>query len=257
MDYTTAIVLGVIQGIAEFLPISSSGHLVIAGELFGVPKGNLALDVALHVGTLASILLVYRRDIIPALKNPQLVLAVVAATIPLVFVGLFVKDAIERAFDSPMIAGIGLLLTASFVGLMPRVEQETTALTQVSWRQALLIGLFQMLAVLPGVSRSGTTIFGGLTAGLKREAAANFSFYIAAPAIAGAAVLHAKDLLASGVSGSETGPMVAGTLTAFIVGTAALKLLLGMVSRRRLHWFAYYCALLGVVVIAWQLWDAS
>src|SRR5690606_26627735 len=96
VDYSTAIVLGIIQGIAEFLPISSSGHLVIAGELFGIPKGNLSLDVALHVGTLASILVVYRRDIIPALTNPRLVAAVVAATIPLVFVGLFVKDFVEE-----------------------------------------------------------------------------------------------------------------------------------------------------------------
>ena len=253
MDYTTAIVLGVIQGIAEFLPISSSGHLVIAGELFGIPKGNLALDVSLHVGTLASILVVYRRDIIPALKNPRLVLAVVAATIPLVFVGLFVKDIVEEAFDSALVAGCGLLLTATVVGLMPRVEREMTSLTDVTWRQALTVGLFQMLAVLPGVSRSGTTIFGGLTAGLKRDAAANFSFYIAVPAIAGAAVLHARDLLGAGSAGLQPGPMIAGMLTSFIVGIGALRLLLGMVSRRKLHWFALYCALLGGAVIAWQL----
>lgn len=253
MDYTTAIVLGVIQGIAEFLPISSDGHLVIAEHLLGIRENNLGMTVALHVGTLASILVVYRRDVLPALKNPRLVAAVVAATLPLVCVGLFVKDAVESTFQSPLIAGCGLLLTALLVGLMPRVEHDSIPLPEITWRRGLIIGLFQTIAVLPGVSRSGSTIFGGLTTGLSREAAANFSFYIAVPAIAGAAVLHARDLLAGAGGGLDPGPTLVGMLTSFVVGVIALQLLLGLVSRRKLHWFAWYCAALGLGVIAWQL----
>lgn len=253
MDYSTAIVLGIIQGIAEFLPISSDGHLVIAGRLLGIRDDNIGMTVALHIGTLASILVVYRRDVLPALKNARLVAAVVAATIPLVFVGLFLKDAISETFDSPLIAGFGLLLTALVVGLMPRVERGALTLSDVTWKQGLIVGLFQTIAVLPGVSRSGTTIFGGLTTGLQRQAAANFSFYIAVPAIAGAAVLHGKDLLESGGGGLAPGPTLVGVLTSFVVGVLALKLLLGLVSRGKLHWFAVYCALLGTGVIVWQL----
>jgi undecaprenyl-diphosphatase len=253
VDYPTAIILGIIQGIAEFLPISSKGHLVIAEHLLGVKDNNLPLTIALHVGTLASILVVYRRDVLPALKNPRLVAAVVAATLPLVFVGLFVKDIVEPLYQSPMFAGCGLLATALIVGLIPRVDRGTIALPEASWRQGLIVGLFQSCAVLPGVSRSGTTIFGGLTAGLTREAAANFSFYIAVPAIAGAPVLHVKELFGGGSSGLAPGPTLAGTLVSFIVGVAALRLLLGLVSRRKLHWFAWYCAALGTAVIIWQL----
>lgn len=253
MDYPTAIILGVIQGIAEFLPISSKGHLVIAERLLGVRDNNLPLTIALHVGTLASILVVYRRDVLPALKNPRLVAAVIAATLPLVIVGLFVKDIVEPLYQSPFFAGCGLLVTALLIGLMPRVERGATPVQDVSWKQGLIVGLFQSCAVLPGVSRSGTTIFGGLTAGLTREAAANFSFYIAVPAIAGAAVLHAKELLSGGSRGLAPGPTLVGTLTSFVVGVMALRLLLGLVSRRKLHWFAWYCAALGAAVIVWQL----
>jgi len=257
LTYTTAIVLGIIQGIAEFLPISSDGHLVIAGRLLGIKDNNIGMTVALHIGTLASILVVYRRDILPALRSPKLVAAVVAATIPLVFVGLFLKDIVDETFDSPIVAGFGLLLTALVVGLMPRVEHGSRELADIDWKRGLIIGLFQSVAVLPGVSRSGSTIFGGLTTGLQRQAAANFSFYIAVPAIAGAAVLLGKDLLESKGAGLAPGPTIVGVLTSFVVGVLALKLLLGLVSRGKLHWFAVYCAVLGIGVIIWQLWPQS
>lgn len=257
MDYTTAIVLGVIQGIAEFLPISSDGHLVIAGRLLGIKDNNIGMTVALHIGTLASILVVYRRDVLPALRNPRLVAAVVAATLPLVFVGLFLKDAVDETFDSPIIAGFGLLLTAMVVGLMRRVERGTGAIGDIDWKRGLLIGMFQSVAVLPGVSRSGMTIFGGLTTGLQRQAAANFSFYIAVPAIAGAAVLLSKELLGGEGGGLAPGPTLVGMLTSFVVGLVALRLLLGLVSRGKLQWFAVYCAVLGTGVIVWQLWPGT
>lgn len=253
MDYLTAILLGALQGVAEFLPISSSGHLVIAAALLGEQDDNVEMNVALHVGTLLSILVVYRRDVIPALKNPRLVTAVVVATLPIVFVGLFAKDAIDEVFDAPIVAGCGLLVTSLLMACARRVERGTTPIEQTSWRQALLVGAFQAVAVLPGISRSGSTIFGGLTAGLTRQAAANFSFYIAVPAILGAAVLHGKDLMEQGPGDTAAGPMLAGTLTAFLVGVFALKGLLALVTRQKLHWFAWYTAAAGIGTIVWQL----
>lgn len=253
MDYLTAILLGALQGVAEFLPISSSGHLVIAEALLGGHGENIELNVALHVGTLLSILAVYRRDVLPAVRNPRLVSAVVVATLPIVLVGLFAKDAIDRVFNAPIVAGFGLLITSLLMACARLVERGSTAIEQTSWRQALAVGAFQAVAVLPGVSRSGSTIFGGLTAGLTRQAAANFSFYIAVPAILGAAVLHAKDLFEQGPGDVAAGPLLAGTATAFIVGVAALKTLLSLVTRQKLHWFAWYTAALGVATIVWQL----
>lgn len=257
MDYQTAIVLGILQGVAEFLPISSSGHLVIAGRLLGIREENIALNVALHLGTLGSILVAYRRDLLPALRHQRLMLSVTTATLPLVGVGLFAKNAIDRTFDSPLVAGCGLCLTALLMALAHRVERGAVELVDVSWKQGLVAGLFQAIAVLPGISRSGSTIFGGLTGGLKREAAAHFSFYIAVPAIGGAAVLHAKDLLETGSAAMPVGPMLAGMATSFVVGWLALHTLLRVVSRRKLHWFAWYCAAVGLGTIAWQLWQLS
>lgn len=257
MDYLSAILLGALQGVAEFLPISSSGHLVIAEALLGGQGENIELNVALHVGTLLSILVVYRRDVIPALRNPRLVSAVVVATLPIVIVGLVAKDEIDNVFDEPLVAGFGLLVTSLLMATARLVERGATPIEQTSWRQALVVGIFQAVAVLPGISRSGSTIFGGLTAGLTRQAAANFAFYIAVPAILGAAVLHAKDLMEQGPGDVSAGPLLAGTLTAFIVGVAALRGLLAIVTRQKLHWFAWYTAAAGLATILWQLSSRS
>lgn len=256
MDYLTAILLGALQGVAEFLPISSKGHLVIAGELLGVKGAQLEFIIALHVGTLLSILVVYRRDLRPALTNPRLVAAVVAATLPLVLLALFLKEEVEQLFESPLIAGCGLCATALLMAFARRAERGETELPRIRPPQALTVGLFQMLAILPGISRSGSTIFGGLVAGLRREAAVNFSFYIAVPAILGAAVLHIRDLVEAGPAALPLGPVLVGTLTSFIVGVGSLKLLLRVVTQQKLYWFAWYCAIAGLATIAWQ-WGGS
>ncbi len=259
MDYLTAILLGVVQGTSEFLPISSDGHLVIAEALLsrwnGSPPNthNIAWMIALHIGTLLSILVVFRTRLLEVLRRPRLLLAVIVATLPLVVVGLLWKDEVDRLFDSTLAAGIGLCGTAVLMALAGRVEHGELTLGDVRPRDALLIGLLQTLAVLPGVSRSGSTIFGGLATGLQREAAAHFSFYIAVPALAGAAVLHARDLLEQGPGNVPPGPLLAGALTAFVVGVFALQMLLRLVTRRKLHWFAWYCAIVGVATIVWQL----
>jgi undecaprenyl-diphosphatase len=259
MDYFTVILLGILQGIAEFLPISSSGHLVIAGELLtglGHSPANLTsieVNVALHVGTLLSIVYVYRRHFREVLRQPRLMLSIVVATLPLIPVGLFLKDEIDELFETPLVAGCMLCVTAALMAAARRVERGARTLEDVGPRDALLIGLFQAAAILPGLSRSGSTIFGGLLSGVRRDAAADFSFYIAVPAILGAAVLHAKDLLEQGAGDVAPGPLLAGAATAFIVGVCALQALLKLVTRQKLHWFAWYCGIAGVATILWQV----
>ena len=255
MDYLTAMLLGLIQGIAEFLPISSSGHLVIAETLLGGEYDNVELNVALHFGTLLSILVVYRKRLLSVARSRRLLACIVLATLPVVVVGLSFKSTIEAFFETPIVVGFAWCGTALLMALTPRIEHGERSLEDMSWRDALIVGLFQAIAPVPGISRSGSTIFGGMASGLRREAAADFSFYIAIPALGGAMVLHLKDLLEVGGTDLAAGPMLAGMLVAFLVGIVALKTLLRMVVGRRLHWFAWYCGTVGVATILWQIFS--
>jgi undecaprenyl-diphosphatase len=254
------VLLGIVQGIAEFLPISSSGHLVICGELLARfsgrpidPEGNLQMNVALHVGTLGSILWVYRSELRALVGRRQLCVGIVVATIPLVIVGLTLRDWFERVFQTPLIAGCGLLVTAAMLWLGQKLEREEHELDGVSPRRALTVGLFQAFALVPGISRSGSTIAGGLLTGMRREAATTFSFLIAIPAILGAATLEGKKIWENGSVVGDPVALVLGMLTAFLVGVVALRWLLRIVSERKLHWFAAYCLTVGLATIVWQV----
>ncbi len=268
VEFIEAVVLGIVQGIAEFLPISSSGHLVILGDLIQRASGrdvgsesNLRMNVALHVGTLLSILWVYRRELWELRKRPQIILGIGIATLPLVLIGLSpLKDQFKTGFDTPLIAGCCLLVTAILLASAHRLETNARPLEELAWWQALVIGLFQACALFPGISRSGSTISGGLLLGFRREAAANFSFFIAIPAIAGAAVLLIKDALTLPESSATAshggygfGSLLLGAMVSFGVGLLTLKWLLKLISQRRLHWFAWYCAIVGGLTITWQL----
>jgi len=260
MEYLKCILLGLVQGVAEFLPISSSGHLAIVNHLIGGELETIELNVALHLGTLLSILVVYRKELPVILTNRKLCLAIIIATLPLVLVALVAKDQLDAIVDaasaSPLWAGCGLLVTSLLLFLIPRVEAanpETRELDNIRLKDAFIIGLFQVIAPLPGVSRSGSTIFGGLFSGLKREAAAPFSFFIAIPAICGAVVFKAKDLFEHQTGGTNFGPLLVGTLVAFVVGVISLKWLLKIIATRRLSIFAWYCLIVGLSIIAWQL----
>lgn len=261
-DYLQAIVLGIVQGIAEFLPISSSGHLVICGAIWqeatgrsASPEDDLALNVALHVGSLFSILWVYRRDLwaLARARDWRLCAAIIVATIPTAIVGLLFKDQFETAFATPLIAGCGLLVTASWLVLGQRLERGERSLAGITAARALAIGIFQAAALVPGVSRSGSTIAGALFVGAKRDAAAAFSFFIAIPAIGGAAALTFRDAIVSGVAPANAGALVLGAAVSFVVGVLALRGLLRVIARGKLHWFAAYCVLAGAGTIAWQL----
>lgn len=261
MEYVNAVILGIVQGVAEFLPISSSGHLVIADALlreFGnlsAPKSGVTMEVALHFGTLMSILVVYRRDLVRLLQQQRLMLMIVLATIPVGVAGVTLKSTLEQLFQEPIIAGFALLATAGLLLIGRKLQyQDPADLSRINLRQTFTIGLFQAIAIVPGLSRSGSTIAAGMASGLSRESAARFSFLIAIPAIGGATVLQLRKLLTGEeqVSGSPLA-LCLGTLVAFVVGLLALRWMIRLVVADRLHYFAIYCLLAGGGTIVWQL----
>ena len=275
-EFWQAVLLGVVQGIAEFLPISSSGHLVVFGPPVGRWLGtsvqgeeNLILNVVLHVGTLFSILVIYRRALWDVLKRFDLCLYIVLATVPLGIAGLTLKPLLDRAFETTLVVAVGWIATAGMliVGQKVAARPDARSLEEMSPWQALLIGLFQAVALVPGISRSGSTIAGGMLSGLRRNDAATFSFFIAIPAISAAALkvlmdavsLETGEQSAASLLISQWPALLAGALTSFVVGLFALRLLLKMVAGMRLHWFAYYCLAMAAGTLIWQLgpWSAG
>ncbi len=261
MDYVYAAILGVVQGIAEFLPISSSGHLVIAEALIrecsSAPlpdwlKG-MTMNVALHFGTLLSIAVVYFRDLLDLRKNLRLIAMIVVASIPVAIIGLVFKDQIEAAFDSTMAAGCGLLVTAVFLLIARKLQSGTLDVDRMPVWSAWFIGVFQAVAILPGISRAGSTVASGLVCGLKREDSARFSFFIAMPAIGGATLLELLKIL-RGKAAMDVAwqPMLLGGVISFVVGVLCLRWLIRLLVADRLHWFAIYCLIVGSLTIAWQ-----
>jgi undecaprenyl-diphosphatase len=260
LEYIHAVILGIVQGIAEFLPISSSGHLVIADALLkeyagtSTPEESATMGIALHFGTLMSILVVYRKDLVALLSNYRLMFLIVCATIPVGLVGVFFKDYVDAAFGSPILAGAALLLTAAFLMAGRALKKSDDELSAMTRRTAMVIGIFQAIAIIPGVSRSGSTIAAGMACGLNREHATRFSFLIAIPAIGGASVMELKDF----VTGEATfhgspWPLILGTVVSFVVGVFALRWLIKMVVADRLHFFAAYCVIAGLATVLWQL----
>lgn len=256
------VVLGIVQGIAEFLPISSSGHLVIVNAMlpFDVSslEENLAMNIALHVGTLGSILYVYRHEIPLMLRDLRLIIGIVIATIPIVIVGLTLKDFLETAFSSPAVAATGLLVTAVLLWLCEWLERDDNSQPLEStpapalW-QAFAIGLFQALAIVPGISRAGSTIAGGVMTGVSRDMAARFSFLIAIPAIAGATLLHTIDILKADSPQPLSPMLLIGAAVSCGVGILALEGLLKIVRQKKLRWFSVYCLCVSLLTWVWIL----
>ncbi|MBD3219717.1 undecaprenyl-diphosphate phosphatase [bacterium] len=250
------ILLAVVQGLTEFLPVSSSGHLVLLQSLIGGHEGDLFLNVVLHAGTLGSVLVVYRREVGRLLRLDgaarAYVLSLVIGTLPAVAVGLLLKDAVEKAFAAPIYASVGLLVTG-VVLLSTRATREVAAPLEpwtprpvAPWK-ALVIGCAQAVAICPGISRSGSTIAASLWLGLPRPEAARFSFLLSVPAIAGALVLQLID----GDLSTRTGPvgLALAALVAFLVGLLAIRWTALAVVQRHFWKFAFYVIPLGLVVL--------
>lgn len=266
MEFIKAIVLGVIQGFTEFLPISSSGHLVIGSQLLNFQEQGVVFDVFLHLGTLLSVILVFRKELMAMVAAPfQLLngggseqsrlyfmwdIYVVVATIPAVIVGLFLKDRIEGLFTNLSLVYMMLLVTAAIM-IATKYLQERAS--QLNIPRSFIIGCAQACAIMPGLSRSGSTIFAGMALGVNREVAARFSFIMSIPAILGAVVLQAPELIHSPPGGDALINLGAGTAMSALSGYFAIVLLLDIVRKNRLQYFGYYCLAVALAGFSHQL----
>jgi len=258
MDLFEVLVLAVVQGIAEFLPISSSGHVVVVAQVFEqfghAMSQMLALNIVLHVGTLGAILVFYWRRLFELLGQDRRVIGLLAVgTLPAAVVGLTVRWLVGESLQMPLLVGCMFPLTGAILLSTARLKTGTMACRQLSYTGALLIGVSQAVAILPGISRSGATIMAGLACGLKREEAATFSFLLAIPAIGGAGLLELACLLRAPSDSISLGFLGLGAVLSFAVGLASLAWLLRWLQKGYLHHFAWWVLLLGPAVIAWTL----
>lgn len=261
MSVIQAALLGLLQGLGEFLPISSSGHLLLGRMVMGLTidesPAYKMLDILLHVGTLIPVLIVFWKDWWAILKNPfksKTLLLLFIASLPTLVVKVVFDDFIDGC-DTGWFLGVSFLMTAVFLLLAEYISsRKPKKESKPSFLQAIVMGCMQGIALLPGVSRSGSTMAGGLFSGLDRKAAAKFSFMMSAPAIAGALLLEGKEALDNGwFADLALVPTLVGVVVAGVTGYLAIRFMLKLVTRVSLNWFALYVAILGVMLLAMQL----
>ena len=272
MSWLEALILGVIQGLTEFLPVSSSGHLTILSNLFGLEgESNLTMIVVLHVATVLSTLFILWKEVVWIFKDlfsrqswksysglndgTKYAINILISMIPVGIVGFFFKDTVEGIFGSGLlIVGIMLLVTASLLAFSyfakPRQREN------ISGWHAFIIGIGQALAVMPGLSRSGTTIATGLLLGNKKEKIAQFSFLMVIPPVLGEALLDVMDIIQNGFGSAMSGispvALIVGFIAAFITGCLACKWMINVVKKGKLIWFAVYCLIVGIFAIIYS-----
>lgn len=263
MSFLDAILLGILQGATEFLPVSSSGHLVLAQHLLGdFEQPGVLFDVLLHLGTMVAVVLYFRRDLAglvsslwrrdeAAAQQRFMVGLLIAGSVPTAIIGLTFKDIFIGMFERPDLVCAMLLVTGSLLWLAERLGRRTASRTQMTFTDALVTGTVQGLAIIPGISRAGSTIAALLLRGVDGETAARFSFLLALPAVCGAALLSVGDI--NHITPNATLPYLAGTLAALLTGLFSIHLLLDVIRRRRLRWFAYYCWVVGALGLAFLL----
>lgn len=249
-----ALILGIIQGLTEFLPISSTGHLYLGRNLFGLQEAGLLLDTMLHVGTLLAVFVFYKEEFIKIIKNPfsKLTFLLIVGTIPAVFFGLAFKDYIDDISKTGVTIGWEFLITGLFLWLVDSVKNGHKRMENISYKDALIIGTFQAVAIMPAISRSGMTIVAALWRKLDRETAAYFSFLLSTPAIAGAIVLQTKDLLGGAGEEISLSALLVGIVSSAIFGYIAVKWMIGYLRKHSLKPFAYYVWALGLLVLVFQ-----
>ena len=257
MNLLEAIILGIVQGLTEFLPVSSSGHLTIGKELLGIDSSNLAFEITVHAATVLSTIVAFRKEVAGLIaglfkfkmnQETTYILKIAVSMIPIFIVGIFFKDFVESLFgEGLLIVGIALLVTASLLYLSAIIKPKEKGIT---FRNAFVIGIAQSIAVIPGLSRSGTTISTGLMLGVKREHIAKFSFLMVLVPILGEAFLElASGELSEANAGIAMIPLLAGFTAAFLSGLLACKAMIALVKRTKLKGFAIYCAVVGIVAI--------
>lgn len=254
MTIIQALILGLVQGLTEFLPISSSGHLVLGQKLLGFSQPPVLFDILVHVGTLTAIFVFFRKIIwqltkktIEAIKAktiPKEATVIIVATIPAVIIGFFLNPFLEVIFSSITLVGIALIITSILLFSTVLIKKSNKKINQITKLDALIIGILQALAILPGISRSGSTVVAGLWRNLKRETAFTFSFLLSIPAILGAMSLQLTDLII--IDNQQILPNLIGFASAALSGYLALILFKKAVVKKKLAYFGIYCLLVGV-----------
>ncbi|MDO4825945.1 MAG: undecaprenyl-diphosphate phosphatase [Bacteroidia bacterium] len=267
MEWFEAVLLGLVQGLTEFLPVSSSGHLAIGREILGVKASDdLVFEVTVHAATVLATIIVFRKQIWALLcglfkfrynDETDYIFKICVSMIPIFIVGVFFKDQVEALFSSLAVVGAGLLVTSCLLFFSDRFAARRSpdapaARGGISYLQALVIGISQAFAVVPGLSRSGTTISTGLLCGVRREDVAQFSFLMVLVPILGEALL---DLVSGEMAASSvgTGALLPGFLSAFVSGVFACKVMIAIVKKAKLKWFALYCLAVGAAVLIFTL----
>ncbi len=272
MDNMTIIFLGIVQGLTEFLPISSSGHLVLLQALLGFKEPQLMFDIFLHMGTLLAVCVFFRSELMGIIRdtwrfsvevfkgrerltsinkwpNVMLALWIITATIPTALIGLLFRSPLEALFGNVYKVGLMMICTGLILAVTIFISAGYASRRDVGLLTSLAVGIAQGLAIIPGISRSGTTIVCGMAFGMERELSARFSFLLSIPAIIGAMLLQ---LNFEGLSGSDAFPLLLGLVTSAISGFFVLKILMGIVRRGRLFYFAPYCWLVGLLIILFR-----
>lgn len=255
MSKLEAFILGIIQGLTEFLPISSTGHLYLGRHLFGLDEAGLFLDTMLHIGTLLAVLVVYKHELFQILKNPfgKLSMLLVIGTIPAVIVGLLLSDLFDSISKSGVTIGWEFLFTGFILWMADSIKKGAKKMDSISYGDALFIGAFQAAAIFPAVSRSGLTIAAGLFRKLDRETAAYFSFLLSIPAIAGGIVLQFGELMSGHTEAVTLGSMLMATLSSAFFGYMAVVWMINFLKRKSLKVFAVYVWILGFTVLILQM----
>ncbi len=275
MSYFQAVVLGLAQGLAEFLPISSSGHLALLQYFFKIDSDNvLAFTVLMHLGTLISVFIAYAKDIWALIKElcytirdictgkgprinccetRRLGFMIIVATIPTAIIGLLFEDFFESLYSSLVAIGIGLVFTGTIMWLSEKFGKGKNEVTQMKWRTAIFVGVMQGIAICPGVSRSGSTLVGGLAGGLKIEFVGKFAFLISIPSILGSIILEIPSLFEEGMDLSLLGPCLTGVIVAAASGLLAIKVMIRIVSNKKLIYFSVYTWIIGIFVAGYAM----
>ena len=254
MNLIQAIILGIVQGITEFLPISSSGHLVLMQKIFGITEPTLMFDTSVHLGTLVAVFVVFKDDIISILKKPfqKITWLLIAGTIPTVIIALVFRDTFEQMFHTGSTLGFEFIVTGIILLWSGMLISGHKHVKETSYFDAIFIGIMQGIAIMPAISRSGLTISGALFRKLDRDFAARFSFLLSIPAIIGATVFQMKDIIEAGSGtggGIGLGALLVGSIAAAIAGYISIKFMLQVLRSGKLRYFAYYVLVLGAFVI--------
>ncbi|MGM0395538.1 MAG: undecaprenyl-diphosphate phosphatase [Bacillota bacterium] len=273
MNWIEAIVLGIFQGVAEFLPISSSGHLALLQYLFGITEGNLFFTEMLHFGTLISIIIVYfedvkkiilefliligslisKRKIHELTDHQKLGLLILAGSVPTAIIGLTFEDFFESLYTSLILIGIALMVTGLLLWFAEKKGSEHKDIQKMTFLDSIIIGTFQGMAIIPGISRSGSTIVAGLFRGLKKPLTTEYSFLLALPATFGAFLLGIIKVIRGGDGVIVNMPLIVGVILSTIVGVISIKALIKILNKNKLHYFSYYLWVVGTITIISQL----